>query len=358
MNLNITTIKDAATKFLIWWWKGLAEAAPPIFLKYCSERGDRIHFDISSDQVRIWKARNGKTSDFVEIPMDSMEAFDDYKVTDFKPRCTTLEMKVAPELGLVKEVELPLAARENLRQALAYEMHRFTPFSADDVYYDYRIIGITDHLIRVHLAVVPRRLVSKVTRWLSDWDLQFVPEFASLNPKNAPEDKIVFRFRESGYRFWHMQKTSAFFLVANTVLVASVIALPLILEQNRLDKLHARLDQLRNGLEQYNVAYGRTEDLKVRRDFLASRIDARVSALQLLEVLTDQLPDDTWIMQLELRERTLHLQGYSSKATALVGILEASSMFDNPQFSSPVIRDETMGKDRFNLSVRVNAGES
>ena len=358
MNLNMTTIKDTATKFLSWWWKGLAETAPPAFLKYCSERGDKLHLDISSDQVCIWKARNGRTSDHVEIPMDSLEKLDDYKVADFKPTYTTLEMKVSPELGLAKEVELPLAARENLRQALTYEMHRFTPFSADDVYYDYRIIGTTDHLIRVHLAVVPKRLVSKVTQWLSGWDLRFVPKFASLDSKSALRDKIAFRFRESRYRFWHMRKASAFFLVGNTILAALVVALPLILEQNRLDELHARLDQLRDGLEQHNVAHGRTEDLKVRRDFLASQSDVRVSALQLLEVLTDQLPDDTWIMQLELRERTLHLQGYSSKATALVGILEASSMFDNPQFSSPVIRDETMGKDRFNLSVQVNAGES
>ena len=356
MNMNMTTIKNTAAKFLIWWWRGLVKAVPPVFLKYCSERGDKLHLDISSDQVRIWKVRNGRASDFAEVPMADMEGFDHYEVGDFKPGRTILEMKVAPELGLAKEVELPLAARENLRQALAYEMHRFTPFSADDVYYDYRIVGTTDHLIRVHLALVPRRLVSKATQWLSGWDLRFVPGCASPGSKNTPEDKIVFRFRESKYRFWHMRKASAFLLFANMILAASVVALPLILEQNRLDRLHVQLDQLRGGLEQHNVTYGRTEDLKVRRDFLALKIDARVSVLQLLETLTDQLPDDTWIMQLELREGALHLQGYSAQAAALVGILEASPMFDSPQFSSPVIRDDTRGKDRFHLSVQVNAG--
>jgi len=345
-------------KSLGWWGKGLAGTVPPVFLKYCSERGDKLHFDISSDQIRIWKARNGRTSDFVEIPTDSMEKFDNYEIADFKPTYTTLEMKVSPELGLAKEVELPLAARENLRQALAYEMHRFTPFSADDVYYDYRIIGTTDHLMRVYLAVVPRRFVRKATQWLFDWDLQLVPRFAWLDPKNASEDKIVFWFRESRYRFWHMRKASTFFFVTNVILAVSVFALPPVLEQNRLDRLDSRLDQLRGELEQYSDTYGRMEDPKVRRDFLASKIDARASALQLLEVLTDLLPDGTWIVQLELREGELHLQGYSSKATALVGILEASSMFDDPQFSSPVIRDEAMGKDRFHLSVRVTEGAS
>ncbi len=290
--------------------------------------------------------------------MDKVEDFDSYEIADFRPACTTLEMKISPELGLIKEVELPLAARENLRQALAYEMHRFTPFSADDVYYDYQTMEETDHLIRVRLAVVPRRLVRKATRWLSSWDLQFVPRITSWRPEDAHESKIIFRFRESRYRFWRMRKASAFLLAANLILATFVVALPLVLEQDRLNSLHAELAQLHNELEQYSDTYGRTEDLEKRREFFASQVDARVSALQLLEVLTNQFPDDTWIMQLELREGMLHLQGYSSKATSLVGILESSSMFDNPQFSSPVIRDETMGKDRFHLSVGVTAGGS
>ena len=358
MNLDRAVVKDTVIKFLAWWWKGLAETMPPVLLKHCSERGDRLHFDISPDQVRVWKARNGKASDLIETSMDRMEEFDDYETTDFKPARTTLEIKVSPELGLAKEVELPLAARQNLRQALAYEMHRLTPFSADDVYYDYRIVGTTDHFVRVYLAVVPRWLVSRATKWLSGWNLRLVPRLISSGPKNTPEDKIIFRFRESGYRFWHMRKTSAFLLAANTILIVVVMALPQVLEQNRLDGLQAHLDQLRGGLEQYNVAYDRTEDLQAQRDFLASRIGARISVLQLLEVLTDQLPDDTWLVRLELREGVVHLQGYSAKATTLVGVLEASSMFDNPQFSSPVIRDEAMGKDRFHLSVQVAAEKS
>ena len=353
MNLDMTIIKDTAIKFLAWWWKGLAETLPHVLLKHCSGRGDKLHFDISADQVQIWKARNGKISNFVEIPMNRMGKFDGYQIADFKPTCTTLEIKVSPELGLAKEIELPLAARENLRQSLAYEMHRFTPFSADDVYYNHQIVGATDHLIRVRLAVVPRRLVSKVTQWLSGWNLRFVPGLALPGLEDASEGKIIFRFREIRYRFWHMRKSSAFFLIVNMILAAVIIGLPQILEQNRLDGLHTRLDQLRSRLEQHNVAHGHTEDLEEQRNFLASKIDPRISALQLLEILTDQLPDDTWIVQLEFRGGELHLQGYSSKATDLVGILEASSMFDNPRFSSPVIRDEAMGKDRFHLLVQV-----
>jgi hypothetical protein len=36
-------------------------------------------------------------------------------------------------------ITLPLAAEENLQQTLRFEIDRYTPFRADQVYFDYRI---------------------------------------------------------------------------------------------------------------------------------------------------------------------------------------------------------------------------
>ena len=48
---------------------------------------------------------------------------------------------VMSESGVLRKIlTLPLAAEANLRQALAFEMDRHTPFSADQVHFDYRII--------------------------------------------------------------------------------------------------------------------------------------------------------------------------------------------------------------------------
>ena len=55
---------------------------------------------------------------------------------------------------LVQPVYLPLAAEENLRAALGYEMDRLTPFSADAVYYDYYILKRFPVKNQVYLMLV------------------------------------------------------------------------------------------------------------------------------------------------------------------------------------------------------------
>ena len=43
--------------------------------------------------------------------------------------------------ALVRRVTMPAATEENLRQVLEFEMDRLTPFRADEVYFDYRVVS-------------------------------------------------------------------------------------------------------------------------------------------------------------------------------------------------------------------------
>ena len=54
---------------------------------------------------------------------------------------TDIYLSVPRDLAVLRYVELPLAVRENLRETLGYEMEKYTPFSADDVYFDCQIIS-------------------------------------------------------------------------------------------------------------------------------------------------------------------------------------------------------------------------
>ena len=63
--------------------------------------------------------------------------------------------------ALVRRVTMPAATEENLSQVLAFEMDRLTPFRADDVYFDYRVVSrdAAAGQIGVQLAVARRELV-------------------------------------------------------------------------------------------------------------------------------------------------------------------------------------------------------
>src|SRR5262245_36746201 len=45
-------------------------------------------------------------------------------------------------LGLRRLLKLPVAAKSDLHQLLAFEMDRLTPFAADEVYHACRVIGV------------------------------------------------------------------------------------------------------------------------------------------------------------------------------------------------------------------------
>jgi len=77
---------------------------------------------------------------------------------------------------------------------------------------------------------------------------------------------------------------------------------------------------------------------------------ARVDLLRELTVL---LPDDTWLERLQIKGDNVQLIGQSGKASALVGIVEASKWLNGAGFTSPVTTDPRTGKERFMLNARI-----
>ncbi|MCC6345861.1 MAG: pilus assembly protein PilM [Nitrospirales bacterium] len=53
---------------------------------------------------------------------------------------------------VVKAAELPVSATENLSAVVSYELDRFTPFSADEALYDYRVVGENGEKISLLIA--------------------------------------------------------------------------------------------------------------------------------------------------------------------------------------------------------------
>ena len=47
---------------------------------------------------------------------------------------------VPRDVAIFRYVELPLAVKENLRETLGYEMEKYLPFSAEEIYFDYQTI--------------------------------------------------------------------------------------------------------------------------------------------------------------------------------------------------------------------------
>ena len=350
-------------RFLDWWLGELAALIPAALRRRARRRGRALCITVEPSRIRVGHRVNTRTRLLREAPLgtDGEPASADCEqlrrlTAGLQPCRTLCEITVAPELALIREVELPAAAQENLRQVIGFQMQRLTPFSVDDAYYDYSVIGRRSGKLQVRLAVVPRRTVGRAIGWLAGWDLRPAPESRAGAGSTLPLDPgepITLRFRDPSYRKPYSGRFPAVLLSLNIALVGAAVAIPLVQEPRRLERLETRLLEARRAAEATLEIGRKVERLRAEARFLADRARVRASTVLLLEELSARLPDTTWVFRLELRDATVHLHGSSVAASSLVATLEDSETLASVRFAAPVLRDGNTGRDRFHITAQL-----
>ena len=77
-------------------------------------------------------------------------------------------------------------------------------------------------------------------------------------------------------------------------------------------------------------------------------------AVNVLNELTELLPDGTWLERLVFKQDKVDLFGLSSKASTLISEIETSPIFEDVAFQAPVVQEERFSSERFQISTRVS----
>ena len=338
--------------FFRWWRSELAGMLPDGLRQRFERRHDTVLLSPSDDELRISRRDNGRVEELGRIDMTLPDAGERLAATlaGMSADSTRIEVAVAPAKVLLKQIQLPLAAEENLRQVLGFEMQRQTPFRAEQVYFNYRVVARRPHSqqLDVQLAVVPRAVIDSIVDPIADWHLE--PEEGAVK---AEQDDRVFAFApgDAGNR-----PSSGFrrgLLVLNLALLVTVVAIPFVQQQQYLEQQRARLGEIREAATTASKLQQRIDQHEARSHYLFAQKSGRPASVQLLEELSRRLPDDTWLFRVELRDGKVHMQGTSTRASALIAELEGSRFLEDVRFASPVTQDGTSGRERFHLSARV-----
>lgn len=258
---------------------------------------------------------------------------------------------------LVKRLHLPAAAEENLRQVLAYEMDRQTPFKAASVYFDYRILGHdqrTRELI-LDLVVVPRETLDAVVEEAESRGLALdgvdalagePAQPAAFGANLLPPDRRVTRARTS-------VRVNAALGAAAVVLLALVMWQSLAIKRDRVEALEQEVAQARREAMAVAELRGELEEAVRSANFLVRKKENHPVVVNVLRELTGLLPDDTWLTRFRLEDGEAQLYGESPSASSLIGVLDESPMLSQANFISPVTTNSSTGDERFNLEVKV-----
>lgn len=113
----------------------------------------------------------------------------------------------------------------------------------------------------------------------------------------------------------------------------------------QIDLREARARSVRGQIQE-------AQDLDASADVLESVRRETWQKLQVLEELTQLLPDGTWLTQTEVNRDSVTISGLSGRAADLVQPLENSPYFSQVEFTSPITRDSS-NKDIFRIRMRL-----
>ncbi|MFQ6017531.1 MAG: PilN domain-containing protein [Kiloniellaceae bacterium] len=348
------------------WWAGALAACLPARIREAFGRTrQRLVVEISETKAAFERGRGRTVEGLGEVSISQADLAGQRGAGQREAvgrliggaglRSAEVILRLPRDKVLRRLVELPSAAAENLREVLAFEMDRHTPFKAEEVYFDYRVEGSDPQLkrIKVDLVVVPTVVADQAIRLAGSWGLH-------------PDQLAVANGREDGEGAFDLlppvsakggrpvaQRLSMLLAFAACGLLVLAIYLPLEQKQDVLAAAEARLAEVRAEAARADQLKDQVEEMLARSRFVVEQKRRLPTATELLDEVTRLLPDHTWVLKFTWRNRTLTLAGYSAKPSSLIGLLEQSELLNEVRFSSPVTMDQKVGLERFNLSASV-----
>jgi general secretion pathway protein L len=271
------------------------------------------------------------------------------------PEDRRLALLLPPAVVLRRPLALPLAARDNLLQVVAFEMDRQTPFNVAQVYYAVRELATPAGAGRFNAELVA------VTRDTVD------PLLGRLREQGVSVDAVDLAVADGrlGVNLLPPEQTprhvrprrrlNLALAVGCVVLLGLLLGLWLHNRQAALDQMQADVESMRGDAQQVAALRQQLQDNAGAAGFLAQRKKSTISKLSLLQEVTARLPETTWLERFSVdNSGQIGFQGQSQQAAKLLDALKDSRLITDAGFQGSIQPDPTTGKERFYLTARVN----
>lgn len=357
-------IKIELKPFLRWWGRELAFLIPVKVRQFFHIPRGVIIIRPIGGQFEFSYEINRQTEILATVAQDisSAESIKNLINADrFKNAIFVLRLSSRDALN--KTLNLPLAAQSNVSQVVSYELDRYSPFKAEQVYFATHVERIdteTAQLI-VQLMIVPRNLLENL--YANCKKLGIALHYVDV--ENYPNDLQQLHFSYNLLPV-HLQPQIATTprrimtgLVALSILlsVASLV-FPLWLEYKAVENLQIKIAKIDKEVKAVKTLQS---DMDVMREENQALINEKIAVPPVVAILNEistLMADDSWLSYLQYNEGQLQLQGESKAASNLLADLEASDYFANANFASPVTQDKASGMERFQISAQITKPEN
>lgn len=344
-------------RLLKWWTRELGDMVPAFLRPRIRPPSKMLWVQVNAGHLTLSRwGRSGKQT-IGQLPLDAAHAIA-HKVAFDALRARAGRLPIGVVLSdlqiLRKQIGLPLAAVQNLRQVLAFELGRQTPFTQEQAYFDARTVSEdrAKQSMQVELVVAPRSQLDELNACLKAWGAS--PQFMAVESELAGNGDCVNllppeqRPKPSSLRYWGYAAMASITLL----LLAAVLLHPL---WQKREVAIALLAPLNHAQQRAHIVEGlkkEQERVLAEYNYPGEAKLARPPVVAMLEEISRLLPDNTWLQQLDIKAQEISLQGNTTGSSRLINLFEKSRLFEDAQFKSPLVKAPG-GEERFQLAAMI-----
>ena len=341
------------------WWSGEILHFVPPRIREALDSKERVLLVSVRDREMVVEYRHGSDRQVVDtIGLFGSPGGDAASSPAAQREADSVIVELPPTIAVRRQVTLPLGTEDRIAEVLGYEMDRLTPFAKDDVYSHHRVAkrDTARGIICIDLVVALKKTVDELLsaleqRGINASKVTLSGAAASTDRGLALVNLLPQQKRSSVASRWPMIPSALTVLAA--MLVMAAIAYPLVQQNIVLGQLEKEVSELAPAA----IAAGKTRDdiatAARQSGFFAEKWASMPTKIRVLDELTQVVPDDTWLTRIQMDGATVRIHGESEGASSLIGLIEASDLFRDVRFSSPVTKNPRTSNDRFVIEVQV-----
>jgi general secretion pathway protein L len=274
-------------------------------------------------------------------------------LTELRPIGKPAVLRLAEHDVLNKTLMLPIAAERQLNQVLTFEMDRETPFSPEELFWNYRVIRRDRSVgqVWVRVQLIQR---AKLTRLLDALDRAGLkPQRAEFTEASGAKSYVPLDI-DDGQAPRAMRPSLLWAALACCLVLAlAAAAIPFIRQELDLAALDRKIAADRVAASEAQDLRKQIEQFAASADLVESERAKGGRPLAILAALTRMLPEDTYLTELVEQQRKVTISGRSAAASRLISILAAGEQLRNPTFTAPVTRIEPNHSEVFTITAEI-----
>lgn len=353
--LRVRYLQSPLPGFFDWWFGQLRDCLPSRWQRLFANPDQQLLFSLVDQRLQLRRVTASRSETLADLELAELQAEPEplRRLLADLPAHEPRFLLLPGDQVLRRRLSLPAAAAANARTMAAFEIDRQTPFKPDQVEFDCRLLpaAASGKSLAVELAVVPReRVLGQLERLgalageLDGVDGEFGGRRGGFN--FLPEARRRRRdHRPLLINLGLLALAALFLLLAMAQVVAN--------REAAVVSLRAEVETQRAAARGTAQLRGSLDDAVKAASFLAEQRQQRPSMLELLRLLTEVLPDDTYVERMSYVGEQVSVSVQSGAAAQLVERLQAAQLLSNPALVGAIQPDPRTAKDRATFSARL-----